>query len=429
MTIDADIAERVRARDQQGAFLGQLLSMSRNQSADVHEDFIKRLSAIAANLRKLFENEGLIERFGNSSKDYWNRVRGRKVSFVDGGVARIDIPSSAPMGIRVGTYTVRLGDESADRESFNTALALVDDLYSASAWTYDDAFEDTQKLTDAARIIGEASAALRQLEDDKNTDAIYLHGPLINPVAPYGTPGFPSYTTAAASLLLKGFEQVDDERQRHFVVLYRKVLEHLASSSRPSFGVVERSISTRPTVIHAQLDRLQERNTLSPDDAHQIRTTLEEYRLSDPTVLSVMLAPGEYCVPVTVRRQEPSNKWPQEWYSEIKAYPNPSTTYIKSSDDSEPFRVEMHHAEHRDDWSLEMVYQTARLLPTYGFPVGLDIVDKFAKVPNWMSRNVRREHAAALLRNALRSGDPRMVDYAKKVLIARGRDWLFRPKA
>lgn len=427
MTAAADIEDRVRAQDERGAFLGQMLSLSRAQSADVHQDFIRKLSVVAVNLRKLFENEGLIRRFEYSSKDYWQTVKGRKVSFVDGGVARIDIPSSAPMGIRVGTYTVRLGDSSAERESFNTALTLVDDLYSQSAWTFEEAFDDTQKLTDAARIVGEASAALQQMENDASTDAIYLHGPLINPVAPYGTPGFPSFTERAAAVLLKQ-EGATDDRARHFVVLYRKILERLSHCGRPVFGVVERSISNRPTVLFAHLDSMQQNNTLSPDDAHTIRTELEAYRLTDPMLFSVMLAEGEYCQPVEVRRQEPQNKWPQQWYTEIKVYPNPATTYIKSSETSDPFRVEM-HANGASPWAIEMVYHTARLLPTYGFPVGLDIVDKFAKVPNWMSRNVRREHAAALLRNALKSGDPKMVEFAKKVLTARGRDWLFRPKA
>lgn len=427
MTAAAEIEDRVRAQDERGAFLGQMLSLSRQQSADLHEDFIRKLSAIAINLRKLFENEGLLHRFEHASRDYWRTVKGRKISFVDGGVARIDIPSSAPMGIRVGTYTVRLGDDSPDRETFNTALTLVDDLYSQSAWTFEEAFDDTQKLTDAARIIGEASAALRQIEEDAQVDAIYLHGPLINPVAPYGTPGFPSFTDEAASLLVSG-HGATNARERHFVVLYRKILERLASSGRPAIGVVERSVSNRPSVIYAHLDSMQVRNTLSPDDAHAIRTELEKYRLTDPTLFGVMLAQGEFCQPVAVRRQEPQNKWPQEWYTEIKVYPDPSTTYIKSSETAEPFRVEAHQ-DCAQAWALEMVYHTARLLPNYGFPVGLDIVDKFAKVPNWMSRNVTREHAAALLRNALRSGDPRIVEYAKKVLTARGRDWLFRPKA
>jgi hypothetical protein len=40
----------------------------------------------------------------------------------------------------------------------------------------------------------------------------------------------------------------------------------------------------------------------------------------------------------------------------------------------------------QDDVQLVMakVHQYARLLPNYAFPVGLDVVDKFAKVPKWM---------------------------------------------
>ena len=35
---------------------------------------------------------------------------------------------------------------------------------------------------------------------------------------------------------------------------------------------------------------------------------------------------------------------------------------------------------------MRRVYLYSRLLPNYGFPVGLDIADKFAHVPNWMTR-------------------------------------------
>ena len=31
------------------------------------------------------------------------------------------------------------------------------------------------------------------------------------------------------------------------------------------------------------------------------------------------------------------------------------------------------------------IYLYARLLPNYGFPVGLDVADKHAHVPNWMT--------------------------------------------
>lgn len=424
-----EIDTRVRAKAGQGEFLGQLLAFSRGQSADVHEDFIRRLSALAAALRQIFDREGLVECFPSPAADFWASSSGRHVAFVDGGVARIDLPSAAPMGIRVGTYAVRIGDTSELRESFSTEPALVDELYSADGWTFDDAFDDTQKLTDAARIIGEASGALKQLRRHADLSAMFLHGPLINPVAPYGTPGFPAFSQDAATLLLDDRSRSLSEDERHFVVLYRLILEEFTRIKKPVVGVVERSISKHPAMIHAHLDAMQQRRTLSPDDAQRIRDELSAYRLNDAAVLSVMLAPGEYCSPVPVNRQLPKNKWPQQWYAHIEAYPSALTTYVKSSEHSDPFRVEMHEELGVSVWALELVYHMAKLLPTYGFPVGLDIADKYAKVPNWMSQGVRKEHAVALLKSALRSGDPKTLEFAKKVLTARGRDWLFRPKA
>jgi hypothetical protein len=371
----------------------------------------------------------LIKRFDRTAKNFWHAVSGKTVAFIDGGVARIDLPSAAPMGIRVGAYSVKIGDETENREAFSTELALVDELYSGEGWSFDDVFEDTQKMTDAARIIGEASAGLKQLRKNSNLAAVFLHGPLVNPVAPYGTEGFPSFSNEAAQLLFGDSDRQFSDRERHFVVLYRMILEEIAKQGKPVFGVVERSIAKRPSVLFAHIDAIQDLGSLSPDDAQKIRNDLVSYRLNDAAVMGVMLSPGEYCEPIGIDRQQPSNKWPMNWYSDIKAYPKALSTYIKSSDEADPFRVETHEDLAIPDWSLEMIFQTARLLPNYGFPVGLDIADKFAKVPNWMSQGIRKEHAVALLRNAMKSGEPKTIEFAKKVLTARGRDWLFRPKA
>ena len=428
-TTTEEIDSRVRVKTERGEFLGQLLTLSRGHSADLHEDFIRQLSALAVNLRRIFDGEGLILRFDRSAADFWRASAGTSVAFVDGGVARIELPSAAPMGIRVGAYSVKIGDETEARETFSTELALVDELYSSKGWTFEDVFDDIQKMTDAARIVGEASSALKQLRSNSSLSAVFLHGPLINPVAPYGTPGFPRFSEEAAKLLYGEASRSFTDDERHFVVLYRLILEKFAELSKPVVGVVERSIAPRPAILLAHLDSMQNAGTLSPDDAQTIRDKLTQYRINDAAIMSVMLSRGEYCKPIAIDRQQPSNKWPQEWYAHIKAYPDALSTYIKSSDQADPFRVEMHENITAPDWILEMVYQTARLLPNYGFPVGLDIVDKFAKVPNWMSRSIRKEHAVALLRSALKSGEPKAVEFAKKVLTARGRDWLFRPKA
>jgi hypothetical protein len=92
-----------------------------------------------------------------------------------------------------------------------------------------------------------------------------------------------------------------------------------------------------------------------------------------------------------------------------------------------PFRVEAFEDVTDFRTVLDLILHTSRLLPSYGFPVGLDIVDRFAKVPSWMSRGIKGQHQVVLLKKALASGDPRALTFAKRVLAAKGRDWLFRP--
>jgi len=89
----------------------------------------------------------------------------------------------------------------------------------------------------------------------------------------------------------------------------------------------------------------------------------------------------------------------------------------------------MNHGPGEIRFAIEMIMHTSRLLPRYGFPVGLDIADKFAKVPAWMSKGIQNQHAVILLKHALKTGNQKTIEYAKKMLVARGRDWLFRPKA
>ena len=39
---------------------------------------------------------------------------------------------------------------------------------------------------------------------------------------------------------------------------------------------------------------------------------------------------------------------------------------------------------------LEKIFLFSRLLPNYAFPIGLDIVDKFAHVPGWLMEAYKR---------------------------------------
>ncbi len=426
-----DIQRRIQARIGQGEFLAGLLHVASRQSGAVQEQFVAQLSRIAGAMRELMGASDLIRRLPYRPGAFWPGLRGKAIAFVDAGVANLELPSAAPIGIRVGSYIVRAGDESEARERFDIQLALIDDLYSDQGVLYDDDFLDVAKLRDAARIASETAVARKIASEADPPDAIVLHGPLINPVSPYGLDDFPAYGIEACRTMLgdPAWQPDDDPTDRKFVALHLELLKRLRASGTPVVGAVERSIGKEPVVVNRILDRLQDNGSLRERDAKQLLDDLRSYGLNDASLFDVVLQEGEYVTPIPVMRQGPENKWPDFWKRWIRSYPNALTTYLKPSEMVMPFRVEAF--EDIADFAavLDLILHTSRLLPTYGFPVGLDIVDKFAKVPAWMSRGVMGQHRIVLLQKAMASGDPRALSFAKRVLAARGRDWLFRPTA
>ena len=408
-----------------------MLYVARRESEQAQAHFVDRLSHIAAMVRDVLEKGGLVRSLPYRPNAYWPGLKGNSYAFIDGGVANIEIPSAAPIGIRVGSYVVRPGDETEAREQFNIELALVDDLFSDDGILFDDDFQDIAKLRDAARMTSETAAALRvarQIGGDR-PDAIILHGPLVNPVAPYGLEGFPPFGLAACRKFLGDDAWEGDDTARNFVSVYLDLLKALRDTGTPVVGAVERSIGRDPVVLRRLLDKLQRDGVLKKDKAKKVEDEVVAYGLNDATLLDVVLAEGEYITPIPVMRQGPESKWPQEWKRWIREYPNALTTYLKPSALVMPFRVEAFDNIPDFDAVLDLILHTSRLLPSYGFPVGLDIVDKFAKVPAWMTRGIKGQHQVVLLKKALESGDAATIAFAKRVLAAKGRDWLFRPTA
>lgn len=430
MADEEQIRRRIEVRISQGEFLGGMLHLARNGSAQTQESFVDKLCRIAASLRAIFEANDLIRRFSYRPAAYWEGLQGQAITFLDGGVANIDLPSAAPIGIRVGSYTVRPGEtDLTKREQFSIELSIVDDLYADDAFLYDSDFADVGKLRDAARIIAETAAVLQSVSRPDAPDAVLLHGPLINPAAPYGLDDFPAYGLGACRRMLGDPEWDGDDEARQFVAFYLELLQRIEATGRTAVGVVERAIGREPVVLNSVLDMLQEKGALKREDARQIFTDVKLYGLNDASVFDVVFQEGEYLLPLTVERQRPEGKWPEVWKRWIRDYPPALTTYLKPSELTTPFRVESFKSAPDFEGALDLVFHTSRLLPSYGFPVGLDIVDKYAKVPEWMSRGIRGQHQVVLLQKALASGDPRALTFAKRVLAAKGRDWFFRPNA
>lgn len=428
MSQEQDIRRRIQARIGQGDFLASMLHVAAHQSRDVQQDFVQNLGAIAATVRSLLADNGLLARIEYAPQAYWPTLKGKTFAFIDAGVAKLDLPSAAPIGIRVGSYIVRPGDETDARERFNIALSLVDELYSGEGHLFDDDFLDLAKLRDAARMTSEVAAAYHLAREMPSLDGILLHGPLVNPVAPYGLEGFPPFGLEACRTFLDCPKWTGDAAKRQFVSVYLELLEALAASRVPVAGVVERSVGKYPVVINQLLDDLVPRR-LSREECKKVQEEIKRYGLNDASLLDVVLLEGEYVQPLAIDRQGPDNKWPDAWKPWIRTYPPPLTTYIKPAELVTPFRVEAFKGVADLPALLRLIMHTSRLLPSYGFPVGLDIVDKFAKVPAWMSKGVRGQHQVVLLQKALATNDPAAVSFAKRVLAAKGRDWLFRPQA
>lgn len=423
------IQSRIKSKVARGDFLANMLGLARNASSDVQEDFVENLTLISTTVRSVLENGDLIRKVEYEPKGFWPRQLGKSFCFVDGGVANIELPSAAPLGIRVGTYIVRPGAEGPDREEFSIALSLIDELYSEDAWLYDDIFDDIAKLRDAARITAEVAVGLQMSDSPHDLDGIFLHGPLVNPVSPYGLGDFPSFSLDAYRKFLGDGGLLPQGDELQFVPTYLEILNKIKDKNVPIMGVVERSLGRAHPVLDACLDSLEASGELTRSASTEITENAKEYKLNDSRLFDVVLAPGEYVKPVPVNRQGPENKWPDHWKRYIRAYPDPLTTYLKPRDECEPYRIEAIEGVPSLADNIAVLFHTSRLLPTYGFPVGLDIVDKYAKVPSWMSRSVRGQHAVVLMKEALRSSDPKVLSFAKRVLTAKGRDWLFRPEA
>lgn len=439
----------IREKLQEPHIMERMLRASADLSAPAQLRFIQTVEGLASQLRSVLEESDGIVRLKRDHSAFWHRIRGSRIGFVDGGLANLSMFGSAPIAARVGGYSVVPGDTSTQRETFIVLKHLIDELYMGNdGGVYDDAFPDIGALRDAARISVEASGAIQLISDFPDHDWVFTHGALVNPVSRYSDVmqdgevrfRFPNFSSNALKTLLPIGDPPRTDRQRNFIPVHLRQLELLKGASSVVCGVMERE-STTTLVCHTLLNELDgaliaDCLEVSPAEwKREFRRAIDpagddEYegqRIADPLLFRCVLEPGEVLRPVALERNE-IRRAPAQWKQLVSRYPKPHASYLQVSEWSAPIRLEMFESDlDVFEETANLLYHCALLLPQYAFPVGLDIVDKFARIPNWMSRPVNTRTAVLALKHALNEQDAGVFDALRHMLCGSGREFYLRP--
>jgi hypothetical protein len=245
---------------------------------------------------------------------------------------------------------------------------------------------------------------------------------------PFTVMGFPTFTKFAVENMLPFYNKNKlNAEARHFINVYLEALNSIKKSKFPTYGIVETSNSA--PYIKNLLFSYKSKGTISEKDFKNTLSTIKKYKITDSHLLEIILQSGQAIKPLEVKKQIKgfSVTSGSAWEDKMDSFPSVHIGYIKVNDHSAPIRIESLNQSKNLIKDYEYILATARLLPNYGFPVGLNVVDKFAKIPNWMSKASRKYYATHLLKQAIRSKDQNTISLAVKILSKKVRSWRNRP--
>ena len=439
--------EQIKANIQNSKFLYDILMNIQISTKKHNTSLLAVWSEVACALRTSLKNSGLIKSINYTGNKYWNQFKGdQKFSFVDGGSLGVNVPMAAPIGVRVGSYGVFPGNyNNIVREEFAINRQVIADLFDQNNSYYDDQFDDLEILRESARIINEISVVEQIIMDDLKKEkklrnkCILLHGPLVMPVSRYvdirrntSKDHFPKFKKDFYKELVPHRNPKDkiEDRDRHYIPTYKAILNYIQQSPIPVYGVVERPASKKaPGYFTKFLLKETRDNGLIGSDIHdEILETLSQHNFTDAILYDFILFENEYIQPTSVNRQLP-DKGTIIWDNEIDSIPRPFTTFMKITNTSPPLRIEWLSEHNNINSDLEFILHNSRLMPNYAFPVGLDIVDKHAKVPLYLSKGIQQTYVMEALKVAHALGDQQAINFTRKLAASHPRDFYWRPKA
>ncbi len=168
---------------------------------------------------------------------------------------------------------------------------------------------------------------------------------------------------------------------------------------------------------------------------------------TDSLLLAMLLQPGEFSEPWSIGKYDGLRQGDVTLIGEVGSqkvnftclkpsspfgFPSVVGCYAQINETTEPIRLEFFNALGSGQVAegVRRAYLYSRLLPGYGFPVGLDVADKHAHIPAWMtnaySKLIKHHLGVSLQRGEITDADMRRI--LVQAMYMTHRDWLFRPK-
>ncbi len=406
---------------------------------------ISCLKIIADEMRELLEPR--IRHIEKNHPQAWQDVAHQQITYSDGGMSRIiGFPGADPVGIRVGLYSVVPGERDLNiRESWKMYSYIIGDIFNDYTSIRSKNYEtDARHLRECARYILEALSILIHLDREKNTSKmVFMHGPLQNRFATYdgNQPGYiPGLSMEFLNQKDITKEEIEDkvkyiprnqnseEMWNQPIPIYLWIIKKFAAASIPIVGVVERANSI--SYSEAILNMLSNDGEITESLYKSLRNKILKYNLGDEFLFGCILNEGEYLEPIRFIKNI-EHQAHDEWRQVVGQFPPTYAAMLKTSANRFPFRVEFNKEFPGNEVMkvMSLLYHTSLLLPLYSFPVGIDIADKYAKIPDWLSRGISANLTASVLLKAMNTGNERILRQVRQLLALSPRDFFYRPKS
>jgi hypothetical protein len=473
--------------------LMKLAENSLTVAESLRDNYFKNTAKFVAHLRGAMRMAAMGKRSDNvletTSVDDadWSELQGEVVTFMDGGVGEVEISGQVPILLRVGSYSVRTGERRlAEREQFGYYPVILGNLEGGSKERKD--FVDVVRIT--AELLGGLSALVRNPDLRVlmfHGPLVYLTGQYAGhtPFTEADISIFLGQYAQSPKLAEELKEQFLEEarvelyplivpgrsdeliERRLFeplcwmAFLYRRLVQEARKRDPVPIiaGVVERGTLSGfskdvllPRIFHNLRDSQTKGNENYFNDMYgrtDLKTPeslLAKLGYTDALLLAMLLSPGQATEPWPLKKYDnlrkgtatlPGESFVTQFdWSSLKpparlGFPQVRGCYVHASETTEPVRIEVFEelGEAQVLEAARRVYLYSRLLPGYGFPVGLDIADKHAHIPNWLTeaygKLIRHHLGVSLQRGEI--SDAEMRNILVQAIYMTHRDWLYRP--